>query len=352
MMLNEDPSGEKKSEHSSNRVERILTILKVLQERWCSQEELLNLHPDYSKRTFYRDLEDIRQFFGDAIQTNKDGQIHFIPDGTIYFRSLDLTYIEALSLYLLCQLGSQSSRAIPYLDSAGVAMRKMRCLGYGLFEEEINDHAKMLHMELAPSIYRTKAQFFEAVLHAQQTRRSIKLTYDSIHDKTIIQTYVEPYLVHFMRHAWYVTGRSSFHCHEIRTFHLERIISLEIQENMMFFTPGNWDYSTFRGNAWDMIRGAEDLDIHLRFTEKVARNVSAVNWHQTQKIRKNEDGSMDYYVKVAGTMEIIWWILGYGPEVEVIKPESLRQEVREKIEAMNRIYANDPISPQPSEPQT
>lgn len=352
MMFDEEPSDEKKSEHSTNRVERILTILKILQDRWCSQEDLLKLHPGYSKRTFYRDLENIRQYFGNAIQTNKDGQLHFVPDGTIYFRSLDLTYIEALSLYLLCQLGSGTDRAIPYLETATAAMQKLRCLGYGLFEEEISDHARMLHVELGPSAFRTKSEIFAALLHAQHTHRSIKLLYDSIFDQGKIQTFVEPYLVHFTRRAWYVTGRSSFHCHEIRSFHLERIISLEIQENMMFFTPGNWDYDVYRGNAWNMICGPEDLEIHLHFTEKVARNVSAVNWHKTQKIKKNDDGSIEFFVKVAGTMEILWWILGYGPEVEVIEPESLRREVRENIEAMSRIYENDPINPPPSEPQT
>lgn len=352
MILDEEPSDEKKSEHCSDRVERILTILMTLQDRWCSQEDLLKLHPDYSKRTFYRDLEDIRQFFGNAIQTNKDGQLRFIPDGTIYFRSLDLTYIEALSLYLLCQLGSKASRAIPYLETAATAMQKLRCLGYGLFDEDISDHARMLHMELAPSVFCTNAQFFEEILQAQHKRRSIKILYHSASEKCKYQTYVEPYLVHFMRHAWYVTGRSSFHCHEIRTFHLERILSLEIQENMMFFTPENWNYSTLIGNAWNMIRGPEDLEIHLHFSEKVARNVSVVNWHKTQKIKKNDDGSIEFFVKVAGTKEILWWILGYGAEVEVIEPESLRQEIRESIEAMGRIYENAPINPPASEPQT
>lgn len=352
MMFDEDPSDEKKSEHSSNRIERILNILKTLQDRWCSQEDLLKLHPDYSKRTFYRDLEDIRQYFGNAIQTNKDGQFHFVPDGTIYFRSLDLTYVEALSLYLLCQLGSRSERAIPYLETATAAMQKLRCLGYGLFDEDISEQARMLHVELAPCVYCTNAQIFSALLHAQHTHHSVKLVYDSIFDRGKIQTFVEPYLVHFMRRAWYVTGRSSFHSHEIRSFHLERIVSLEIQENMMFFTPENWNYDMYRGNAWNMICGPEDVEIHLHFTKKVARNVAAVNWHKTQKIKKNGDGTIEFFVKVAGTMEILWWILGYGPEVEVIEPESLRREVREGIRAMSRIYENDTINPPASEPQT
>jgi len=353
MLLNEEPSNEKKSGHSADRVERILTLLKVLQERWCSQEELLKLHPDYSKRTFYRDLEDIRQYFGDAIQTNKDGQIHFIPDGTIYFRSLDLTYIEALSLYLLCQLGSGNSRAIPYLETGKTALQKLRCLGYGLFEEEINEHAGMLHMELSASTPRNNAQVFSNLLLAQHTHRSILLVYDSIYEHAKIQTFVEPYMVHFMRRAWYVTGRSSFHNRVIRTFHVERIISLQIMEDMMFFTPQNWDYESYRGNAWNMICGPEDVEVHLRFTKKVARNVSAVNWHKTQKIKKNSDGSIDFFVKVSGTMEILWWILGYGKEVEVLEPDSLRQEIREHIQAMGTIYEKEPIiSELPQEPES
>lgn len=330
-------SNEKKSGRSVNRVERILTILKVLQSGWFSQEELLNLHPEFSKRTFYRDLDDIRNYFGEAVQSNGKGELHFEPDGTVYFQSLDLTYMEALSVYLLCQMGKNSPNAIPYLDAVSSAMQKLRCLSHGLFTETMDYQLEHTGVELQPIAPQSNHSFFSDLLYAQEKRNAVLIEYDSIYDKQVIQTLIQPYFIHFTRHAWYVTGRSGFH-HEIRTFHLERIRSLKIIHDSSYTIPGGWNYESFRGNAWVMIRDGEDVDVFLRFTQKVARNVASVKWHKTQFFRFNPDGTLDFHVRVAEIHEISWWILGYGDQVEVLAPLSLRNLIHEKAEAMLKIY--------------
>lgn len=38
-------------------------------------------------------------------------------------------------------------------------------------------------------------------------------------------------------------------------------------------------------------------------------------------------------------MELRWWLLAFGSQVEVVKPEALRAELRAEIAAMARRYA-------------
>ena len=73
----------------------------------------------------------------------------------------------------------------------------------------------------------------------------------------------------------------------------------------------------------------------------VAANVAEVNWHRTQKIVWQDDGSIYFDVKVDGLNEIYWWILGYGDQVEVLQPEALRKRVREAAARLVKLYESD-----------
>jgi predicted DNA-binding transcriptional regulator YafY len=43
---------------------------------------------------------------------------------------------------------------------------------------------------------------------------------------------------------------------------------------------------------------------------------------------------------VDGLDEIVWWVLGYGPEVEVLRPPELRRRLADLARRMLRLYAN------------
>lgn len=335
-------SRKRSSERVLGQAERILMLMGNLQTSWISIDELSALHPQINKRTIYRDLEMIRNFFGEAFQTDSAGRMHVIPSKVFFVQPLDLTNAEALSLYLLCQLAAQNSCAsIPYLDSVLTALQKLRSLSMALFEQTKNQlFLERIHIETSPTAPQTNSSIFSDLLLAHEKSWGVVIEYDSIFDKRVIQTFLEPYHLHFTRRAWYVTGRSGFH-HEIRTFHLERILSLKIIPDSTFVIPIGWSYEKFRGNAWSMIRGSEDVEVVLRFSALVARNVAAVRWHKNQIIEKQSNGTIIFRVLVSGTSEILWWILGYGDQVEVLSPQSLRQAVQNKILAMRAIYEDE-----------
>lgn len=79
----------------------------------------------------------------------------------------------------------------------------------------------------------------------------------------------------------------------------------------------------------------------MRFLPKVAFNVAEVNWHSTREVTRNRDGSATIKFRVDGLDEIIWWILGYGDQVQVLAPKKLREKVLEV--AGNIIQMNEKI---------
>ena len=82
--------------------------------------------------------------------------------------------------------------------------------------------------------------------------------------------------------------------------------------------------------------------VRLRFTPKVARNVAEVQWHKSQQVTRNPDGSAIIDFRVDGLGEITWWILGYGDQVEVLSPAALRKNVAQIARRMVEVNNNLP----------
>jgi len=143
----------------------------------------------------------------------------------------------------------------------------------------------------------------------------------------------------YNQRAWYVLGFSSIH-KSIRTFKLNRIADLKTLEKR-FIDGDNFDLQEHLGKAWSMIPEGKIYNIELKFLPKVAKNVAEVQWHSTQKISHNSDGSVTAEFRVDGLGEITWWILGYGDQVQIIAPKALRKKVI--ATARNMIKLNEQI---------
>lgn len=184
------------------------------------------------------------------------------------------------------------------------------------------------------------ANAYRQLVAAISQRRVVKITYGSLTEWATIKTKLRPYRLLFTRHYWYVLGLSSMH-REVRTFNVVRIQSIELL-NEKYSIPRKFDLGRHFGKAWYMIPSkGPDSQVVVRFKHLVAKNVAEVQWHDYQWTRFLSDGSLEYRVTVSGLEEISWWILGYGDQAEVIKPERLRRLVCQRAKSMVAIYGED-----------
>ena len=75
-----------------------------------------------------------------------------------------------------------------------------------------------------------------------------------------------------------------------------------------------------------------------------ARRVGERIWHESQKAKKNGDGSLELTFRVAGLDEIKRWILSIGPEAVVLEPEKLKEMVRKDLSRNLAQYSKGPVS--------
>jgi len=138
-------------------------------------------------------------------------------------------------------------------------------------------------------------------------------------------------------HTWYVFGESSLH-KGVRTFKLDQIKELNTL-NKRFIKDKKFNVDEYLGRAWSMRPEGRLYNVKLRFSPEVAHSVGEVQWHSTQAVTFEDDGSAIVEFRIDGLNEITWWILSYGDKVQVLTPKILRQKIIEI--AQNTVKQNE-----------
>ena len=56
------------------------------------------------------------------------------------------------------------------------------------------------------------------------------------------------------------------------------------------------------------------------------------NFHPTQKVKRNEDGTVTVKFKASGEYEILWHLFKWGESVKIISPKSFKTKYIERLE--------------------
>ena len=322
----------------TERLRRLLTILKLLQTGRATPDSLA-LECGLSRRTIFRDIEAIRNAGIPLVFNEEQRRYSFAQD--FFLKSTHFTPAEALALITLSFEIGDNSRFPFFAAARNAALKLVSVLPVELKEyvANIGDSLQYLVEPRNPlDDYETQ---FDLLLKAYSERLGVMITYQSPAEPDEMHLVLHPYVIFFSRRSWYVVGQSSLH-KEIRTFNVGRIRTIELADEN-FVVSGQFKLERYLGNAWHLIpEPGDDSHVILRFSPKVAQNVTEVDWHKTQKIVPLEDGRIEYHVTVSGINEIAWWVLGYGKEVEVVSPPSLRAIIRQHAEAMVQTY-RDPL---------
>jgi predicted DNA-binding transcriptional regulator YafY len=180
-----------------------------------------------------------------------------------------------------------------------------------------------------------------ALTRAWAERRVVELTYDtSTYDpgRPARTARVHPYLIEpsTETHALYLIGWDETRS-AIRTFKLERIRQLTVTPET-FEAPPDGVVEEALEKAWGIIADQGAVEVDLRFAPAVASRVNETTWHPTQSVRLEADGSLRWQATISGTVEIRSWILSWGPDVEVVAPVTLRDEVAGLLAAAAERY--------------
>lgn len=317
------------------RITRLLKLIQILQSGCGQNISGLGEACGVSRRTAFRDIEALRRAgmpveYEDAYDRYSLAKSHFMPP-------INLSSEESLSLIALAAELGRKDR-FPYHYLARTAALKLENGLSSSLQKSSRNLRGAVRIQLVPSVStENKESVYQALVAAQQGRRVLKIEYDAGLNHSPMVTNLRVYSLFFCRHSWYAIGRSSLHS-GVRTFAVERIRSI-VCLNQRYVVPNSYSIEEYLGNAWLVSPGVEpDEDIVIRFKPTVARKVAEFRWHKTQSLIFEADGSLLFRATVSGFHEIVWWILGFGDQAEVVLPESLRLLIWQRARNMVAQY--------------
>lgn len=312
------------------QTERVLRIQQMLRERAVISRRAFLDELEISPAQFKRDLAFLRDRFQLQIAYDpvRRGYALLRDAGTAEFELSGPMYTarEIYALLLMQDLIDQLQPGLLDEHIGPLRERLKRLLGQqDLRSDEIRRRIRILHMASRP----VEPRFFRLVSQATFERRRLAILYfgRSRGDRT--ERVVSPQRLVFYRANWYLDAW----CHlrnALRSFAVDAI------ENAAVTADPSREIETqtldaHLGAGYGIFAGASEQTATLRFEPGAALYVAAEQWHARQTQSWEPGGRLLLTVPFFNHQELVMDILRYGPDVEVLAPEWLRDSVRRRL---------------------
>ncbi|HXG52851.1 MAG TPA: WYL domain-containing protein [candidate division Zixibacteria bacterium] len=316
----------------NDQVTRQWHLLRRLEgSRGLTLEQLVDSIPDdypRNARTVRRDL-DALQAVGFPIVTERRGgrTLWRLLEGFRDIPALGFSPTELMALTLGRKLlrPLESTEIQSALDSA---LSKVASALPPEGHEYVRGLEEIFSIGLGPhKNYRDYKNTIDLITRAIDRRRTVQMRYFSASRNASTRREVDPYRLWYAAGGLYLIG----YCHlrkDVRMFAVERIRSITLTDHP-YQMPLGFDVEEYVRDALMVMRGRR-IEVELLFSRKAAAWVKDKVWHHSQENKPLKDGRLKMTLRVAENDELVGWILSFGSQVKMIRPETLRVKVREE----------------------
>ena len=129
----------------------------------------------------------------------------------------------------------------------------------------------------------------------------------------------------------YLAAREKAKGDEIYTYILHKFNDIKLTDET--FDKLGFDLNQYSKRSFGVYQG-EILNVKLNFDNEVIDDVLSYNFHPTQKIKKETDGTITVQFKASGIKEIIWHIFKWGKHCKIIAPKKLKDKYRTYLQEL------------------
>ena len=323
-----------------DRTERFYTIDRLLRSRRKVSLRQLMEELEVSRATVRRDLEYMRDRMAapivwDAVQRGYCYRPESTSDDDRY--ALPGLWFNASEVYALLTMDHLLSSLQPGLLEPHIQPlreRIRRLLGSGQHPaQEVEKRIRILYM----ASRQIDTRVFASIANALMGRYQLFIIHLNRRSNLRTERVVSPQRLAHYRDNWYL----DCWCHlrkGLRSFAVDAIAGAELKEDQPAKEVSDVELEKVLGTGYGIFAGDRTHQAVLRFTPEAARWVASEKWHSQQESTVEPDGSYRLSVPYAKETELVMDILRHGSDVEVLSPPSLRQTVRQRLEATLKQY--------------
>ncbi|WP_139492452.1 helix-turn-helix transcriptional regulator [Brevibacillus dissolubilis] len=311
-----------------NKTDRLLAIVLELQRRGTLRAEDLAATFETSVRTIYRDMQSLSEANVPVIGSPGTG--YSLMDG-YFLPPVSFAAEEAVTLLMGAhfveqkfdphyQAHAQTSRAkieaiLPghVRSEAARILSTVRLLATGRDHDHSRDEKERIEALRQAMLHTKKVQFryTKKAPEPDGNRESFRV--------------VAPYGLVLVHGSWILIAQCDLR-QEIRHFRLSRMSELQVIAETYEY-PADFRLQDYQP--------ADDRHVYVRMLAKrgIVDRVKEANHFYLDTMEEHPDGLLMTF-RVRYPEELLEWILGWGANVVVLEPESLRGRIREEAEKM------------------
>jgi predicted DNA-binding transcriptional regulator YafY len=317
------------------RTNRILAIDRLIREGKYPTTNKLAAKLEVTSRTIQRDIEYMRDMYGAPIEYCTEHRGFHYSETNFFIKSVPLTEGELFSIALFDQLLDQYRNTPLEQKLRKIFSKIIQCLPDNV---DVESNFLTTQMTFIPDpAGKIDLTAFKTIFTALKNHRTMSFDYRPLSKETFMKRTVDPYHAVCQKGNWYFIG----YCHdkqEPRMFSFSRVQKAVVTKNA-FIVPDDFnadEYFDREMGVWASAR--TPYTVELLFDKEIRTYVLERQWHSTQTMRENNDGSVQVKFTTTQMPELFRWVMGQGHTVKVLGPAELITKVKEEAGIVRGMY--------------
>ena len=242
------------------------------------------------------------------------------------------------------------------LDTFGIEIKCDRSMGYYIANDEdleddgirqwmlsslslnnLMNESREMHDRILFEEIPSSQRWLTAIVNAIKDQKTIEMTYQSF-NRTEPNTFeAHPWCLKLFKQRWYLLARSEAY-KEPRIYALDRIRAVKETKNPLK-VPKKFKADEFFSHFFGIIVDERKPEtVRLKVDADQVKYYKSLPLHSSQKEIESTEEYTIFQYQLVPTFDFIQEILSKGLSVEVLAPESFRDEIHAEIKAMLARY--------------
>ncbi|GIN23303.1 helix-turn-helix transcriptional regulator [Siminovitchia fordii] len=319
------------------RADRLITIILLLQNNEKLTTKALANELEVTERTIHRDMEALsRTGIPVFAKRGKNGGWSLLEGYRTNITGLKDNEIKSLfispSIHVLNDLGLTTEWS--------KARQKLIASIPSFLQKNANDVWNRIHVDTSTWRQSTeKIEFFKILQQAIWNERKLQMKYERA-DGKIVERVVDPLGLVAKGSTWYLIASSN---EEFRNYRASRIESA-LMTAEKFSRPEDFNLSQYWDNSKQkFIKSLPRYEVNVEISPSIAQRIGFTGrFVQTLEINSPlENGWIPVKLCFDTEQEAIEYILGFGNQIRIVHPITLRQIIYDMARAIVDFYERD-----------
>ncbi len=174
----------------------------------------------------------------------------------------------------------------------------------------------------------------DVIKEGAEKKNTVIIEYVSFNQDKREEREFAPYVIEVREGCYHTIGKCYLR-NAVRDFRVSRILSAKHTQNP-FEVPENF-YEEYKKTRFDKLAGDTLQDIEIEFSGFAKKLIKEYDYYKADSLEEHAD-KLIFYKRAAISQDLISFVLSFGENAKVVKPEALKEKIANIIHKMGYIY--------------